>query len=125
MSKEKQCANLEAPVLVCFTTFNSFAAMLCFKKTFLKMSLLGETKKSLINDNSTELRYAPFLISKSVSGLLFYAPSMNAFPVRGILNPKAAREFNPKILPEVAFGRVDVNSATVPPMVSWSKGDAQ
>jgi len=142
VSKAKQCRDMDAPTIVAVGTFHSFAAMSCFKKVIVSSVLTGKTKTAWNIDISTgqqagemyqltELEKAAFLkpdpqqevgfARSSISGLLLCGLGISRY--LGVLHPNPARPFDPMILKEVEFGRVEFDRASRQFHVTWPNGN--
>ena len=107
------------------------------------MLMTGMTTMSVTIDKETlsvvggihqasELRSAAFLrfeqgdtigfARSSISGLLLCGLSLQPTWVIGVLHPNAARPFDSRLLPGVAFGRVEVDVQTGDLRVQWPNG---
>ena len=142
VSKPKQCRDTDAPVIVAVGTFQSFAAMTCFKKAIVSSVLTGKTKITWNIDLSTgqqagetsqltDLDKAAFLkpdpdqepafARSSISGLLLCGLGISR--CLGVLHPNPARAFDPSILQSVEFGRVELDRGSGQLHVIWPNGD--
>ena len=142
VGKAKQCRDMDAPTIVAVGTFHSFAAMSCFKKVILSSVLTGQTRMAWNIDISTghqdeetyqltELEKAAFLkpdpeeevgvARASISGLLLCGLGISLY--LGVLHPNPARPFDPMILKEVQFGRVEFDRASRQFHVTWPNGN--
>ena len=137
--KAPQCADLDAPCLLAIGTFHLIAATVGFKKVLLAQVLTGHVSMSWEIDlatgetidgvhNESSLRAAAFIkpdsgavsfARLSISGLLFPQVGRSPRSGRGLLNPGAVRPFRPEWLPEVEFGKLEVDSAGGRLVVSW------
>lgn len=142
--KARQCSSADGPVLLAIGTWHAIAAMATFRKFELGMLLTGETKLSWNVDVSTghqigdsyqttELFSAAFLrpdptqevdfARNSIAGLLFVANAIREKKTLGIIHPNPAREFDVSLLPDIEFGRVEMDRATRRLHVRWPQGE--
>ncbi len=144
IDKASQFKGLTHPRLVAIGTFHSAAAMLSFSPPWSDMILTGMTTMSVTIDKedlssvggiqqTSELHSAAFLRSEngdeigfarsSISGLLLCGLSFQPIGVIGLLHPNPARPFNPKLLPRISFGCVEVCHESGDLRVRWPEGD--
>lgn len=128
--KAVQSGNHDAPVLVAIGTFHGIACMFSFSPPHLDMLLTGTSTMSvrisrvtlervggveIESDPSTAafLRYDSTdridFARSSISGLLLCGVSLEPIWVQGVLHPNPARPFNPRLLPDISFGEVEVD----------------
>ncbi len=138
-AQRKQCADLDAPVLVAIGTFQGFAGMDLDDKDFVSSLLTGESKIAWNSDlrngrpaaesfGMTDFDGAVFLhrdatgevgyVRNSISGLLLWRV-IEPPRVLGVLHPNPVRPFDPAILPQVEFGQVDIDWASRNMRVVW------
>ena len=139
--KASQCSNLDAPAILAIGTFHDSVATE-WDKTAANWVLTGEQKITLginrqtgeVGDTyqSTELHSAAFLrpdeneeigfARNSISGLLLCGFSLTHLPI-GVLHPNPARPFDPRLLPQIEFGRVAIDKTSRKLRVDWPEGD--
>lgn len=141
-SKTRQCAGLDAPILLAIGTFHGFAGAVCFDKQHLESVLIGEPFLSFDFDttlghvvgephNATSLKGAAFVAvdrdgeclkpqRQSISGILFVSFSSSHPRGRGVLNPGAQRTFQLHMLPGIEFGTSSIDISSRQVTVSWS-----
>ena len=140
INKASQCADLDAPVLLAIGTFHDTAAMTGFDKMFVNMALTGQTKMAWdINPATgqesdtyhlTEFKRAAFLRPDpaqivgfarcSISGLLLI--NLGSLRTIGVLHPNATQRFDPMALPDIEFGRVEIDRDSGQLFTTWSRG---
>lgn len=142
--KAKQCGAAKGPVLLAIGTWHAFAAMASFDKTIVSTLLTGEAKMTWNIDISTgqqvgetyqttELYSAAFLrpdttqevgfARSSISGLLLVASGLEDRATLGILHPNPTSPFDAALLPEIEFGRVEIERETRQLHVRWPQGN--
>lgn len=141
--KDDQCHDMDAPTLVAVGTFHGFAAMTCFDKVIVSSVLTGKTKLSWNIDvltgkqagepyQLTNLEKAAFLkpdpqqevgfARSSISGVILCALSLSR--CLGVLHPNPDRSFDTALLPNVEFGRVELDRVSRQLRVRWANGGA-
>lgn len=141
VQKASQCRDMDAPPLVAIGTFHGFAAMACFQKVIVSSVLTGKTKIGWDIDITTgkqagqtyqltELEKAAFLkpdplqevgfARSSISGLLLCGLGISR--CLGVLHPNPARPFDPALIENVEFGRVELDRASRQLRVQWPNG---
>lgn len=140
--KAKQCGGARGPVLLAIGTWHGFAAMVSFDKTTVSWLLTGEPKLSWRIDSVTgqqvgethqvtELYSAAFLrpddaqeigfARSSIAGVLLVANGLESVKPIGVLHPNPANDFDPGLLPEIEFGRVELDRNSKQLHVRWLK----
>lgn len=127
--KAVQSGNHDAPVLIAIGTFHGIACMFSFSPPYLDMLLTGTSMMSIQINRLTLERVgveieadpssAAFLrydaderigfARSSISGLLLCGVSLEPIWVQGVLHPNPARPFNPRLIPDIGFGEVEVD----------------
>lgn len=144
VNKARQCGDLDAPALVAVGTFHATAAMMGFKKVLVNMVLSGKTSMTWDIDMSTgqqvgetyqttTLEKAAFLrfdqtqdvefARSSISGVLLGGVGLRSLPTIGVLHPHPVRVFDPAILPQIEFGRVELDRTSRNISVKWPSTD--
>lgn len=141
VEKASQCRDMDAPTLVAIGTFHGFAAMSCFQKVIVSSVLTGKTKIGWKIDITTgqqagqtyqltELEKAAFLkpdsfqevgfARSSISGLLLCGLGISR--CLGVLHPNPARPFDPSMIANIEFGRVELDRSSRQLRVQWPNG---
>lgn len=144
IEKASQFKGLTLPGLVAIGTFHGEAAMFSFSPPWPDMILTGMATRSVTIDKdslssvgaitqTSELRSAAFLrfengdeigfARSSISGLLLCGLSLQPAWIIGLLHPNPARPFDPKLLPRVSFGCVEVSHKSGDLRVHWPEGN--
>ena len=144
VEKASQCRDMDAPTLVAIGTFHGFAAMSCFEKVIVSSVLTGKTNIAWnINLSTgtqsgetyqlTKLEKAAFLkpdsqqevgfARSSISGLLLCGLGISR--CLGVLHPNPARLFDPSLIANVEFGRVELDPSSRQLRVQWPNGGEQ
>ena len=140
-AKTTQCSVATHPTLLAVGTFHTAASVVCFSQRHANMLLTGTTSVSWginletgeVDDTysqTTALRSASFLkpgqgsireARTSLSGLLLCG--FGCFPptVLGLLHPSPARRFDPRLLPNIPFGEVQIDQAAGQLRTRWSE----
>lgn len=138
VSKAKQGRDMDAPTLVAVGTFHGFAALSSFRKVIVSSVLTGKTKIAWNIDittgrqvgetyQMTELEKAAFLkpdphqevgfARSSISGVVLHG--LGGERCLGVLHPNPARPFDPELLPDIEFGRVELEHSSRQLRVQW------
>jgi hypothetical protein len=138
--KTRQCANLDAPVLVAIGTFHTDAAGHSFQPLLIGSVLTGQTGLSWSVDTetgeqgeteqSTDLKSAAFLrfnsetdeiepIRSPISGVLLCGLTLRAEFI-GVLHPQPCCPFDPSWLPKIEFASVEIDKDNRTLGVVWS-----
>lgn len=141
VGKAKQCREMDAPTLVIVGTFHVNVAMTCIEKVIVSSVLTGKTRivwnidittgeQSGETYQLTEFEGAAFLEPdaqhevgfkrSSISGVVLCGLGISR--CLGVLHPNPARPFDPALLSEVEFGRIDLDRSNNQLNVHWPSG---
>lgn len=141
--KASQFADLDGPALLAIGTFHGYAAMDFSEKWSVNFVLVGKPSMAWDIDTSgqqvgetrdvTGLEAAAFLrpdttqgvgfARSSISGLLLCGIGFEPRKLLGVLHPNPVRPFDPALLPDVPFGRLELDRASSRLTVRWPEGD--
>jgi hypothetical protein len=139
--KSPQCGSVnDSPCVLAVGLNHSMACWLCLKKEFIQHVLIGEPRITWQVDPSQEpitdtqlvtfLDFAAFLrpseatISEartSISAVLVCPFDRNDRPALGIIHPRAARPFNTRLLPQIEFCSVEINTTDGTLTPTWTR----
>ncbi len=137
--KNGQASRATLPTLLAVGTLHDHASMICICEKFADMLLTGTTMIAWdvnvetgegVGDayQTTALRSATFLRPQehsireartSLSGLLMCGLGIMPPRVVGILHPYADRPFDPRLLPGIRFGQIQIDHASGQLRTSW------
>lgn len=141
VAKAKQCRDMDAPCLIAVGTFHAIAGMAGFEKAVVSSVLTGPPKSAWKIDTSSGLKAGKAFQIATAEKAAFLKPSLDRVfegdrrsiagailcnlknsQCLGALHPDSIRPFDPSLLPQIEFGRVELNRVTRQLRVVWPNG---
>jgi len=142
VSKAAQCGDLDGPAVVAIGTFHTTAATIAFNRPLVDCVLTGKTALAGNIDirtgtmagpsyQTTAIAKAAFLkpdktqavgyARSSISGLLLCGLGSLPGQCVGLLHPNPERPFDKSMLPDIAFGEVEIRWTFGELRVKWTE----
>lgn len=136
--KVTQCSGLRHPCLIAVGTFHFEATCLCIREVHLNGLLTGEALLTWVVDTqlgraigdpyeTTKLKSAAFFKPAErpefarlpISGVIVCGFGCSPPSILGLLHPDPNRAFDPRLLPSIRMGQVELDSQTSRFAVNW------